>query len=514
MLSAANWPLSVSRSVVAVLRNESRDDHRRCLNYPSAARRVAGNTMFLFAADVLNRLLMVLFYMVAARHLGVSEFGTLSFALAFVTMFALLTDLGLGAVTAREIARDSSVAEYYVSNSLAIKLVASLAVIVLVFAAAKVIGYEPQRLVVVMICCIFVFEAAFTSYFGAVFQGYERMHLTGIARLVQGLVLVAGVLLTGRTTATAQLYAWLYAVAGLVSVVTAAALVAKCRVRIRLRFRLAEWIRLLRTSAPLGLASILVTLYYWNGTAVLARLHGDRHVGLYSAPLRLVLALAAALVAFGGALYPLMSRLFVDDQRQLSKVLAFSLRIIVLTVVPVAVSGVQLARPIVKVLYGEDYIASVPVLRVLFGWFTCVGINAILGNYLVAADQEKGLTVQATISFGVNLLANFLLIPRYAEMGVAIAFALAELAGMVYLLERQRHTVCRISLFPVLRSLSGTTIAALLGAGAIRVLMSKSIVLASITGAVVTVAVLWATRSVTADDLRLFRSLLIKRVAA
>ena len=80
-------------------------------NPAHVARRVAKNAVYLAFADVTSKILGFVFYLLAARGLGVEKFGVLSFALAFVTMLGVLTDLGLGAVTAREIARNPGVAQ-------------------------------------------------------------------------------------------------------------------------------------------------------------------------------------------------------------------------------------------------------------------------------------------------------------------------------------------------------------------------------------------------------------------
>jgi O-antigen/teichoic acid export membrane protein len=90
---------------------------------------VARNTVFLAMSEVTSKLMMFVFHIIAARHLGVSGFGVLNTALAFVSMWVVLTDLGLGSLAAREIARDRRALRRYVPNVLSIKLIASVVTI-------------------------------------------------------------------------------------------------------------------------------------------------------------------------------------------------------------------------------------------------------------------------------------------------------------------------------------------------------------------------------------------------
>ena len=311
-----------------------------------ASRRVAKNTTYLALADGANKLMLFVFNMVVARHLGVAKFGVLSFALAFVTMLAVFTDLGLGAMTAREIARNPAAAHRLVSNSLAVKLIASLAVILLIGILANLMGYPWTTVRVVYICSLFVWESAMTSYYCWVFQGFERMELAALTRVTQTIALVMGAFLLSRHDALVESYALLYVGAGLLSVLFAGFAASVWSVRPALSFAPRVWRQLLRQSLPIGLTVTFTMFYYWNGTTLLSKLQGDEAVGNYSAAFRLAVGMAFAGFAFSGAVFPLFSRLFVTNRQRLSQALELALKYMSLLVLPVAVLGMALARPI------------------------------------------------------------------------------------------------------------------------------------------------------------------------
>ena len=72
--------------------------------------RIAKNSLVLLASNIISKILGFFYLMYIARYLGAEGFGILSFALAFTGIFSVFSDLGLGPLTVREVARDKSLA--------------------------------------------------------------------------------------------------------------------------------------------------------------------------------------------------------------------------------------------------------------------------------------------------------------------------------------------------------------------------------------------------------------------
>ncbi len=471
-------------------------------------RRVARNTVFLGIADVANKLLMFAFFLIAARHLGVQQFGVLSFALAFVTMLAVFTDLGLGVVAAREVARDRGVARRLVINAISIKTIASLLVIGLIVAAVTLLGYPSSTVRVVCICGLFAVENAFTLYFGFVFQGLERMEFTAIARVLQTIVLVAGAVVLAHGSAGAERYALLYAGAGLVSAAFSWLAVSIGFVKPGISFDLGEWKRMLRQALPIGIAATFVMFYYWNGSTLLSKLRGDAAVGIYSAPFRLVMGLGLVGMAFSGALYPVMSRLSATDPTRLTRLIELALKYTLILVLPIGVLGVALARPAILLVFGSSYLPSVPVLRVLVWWTVAACLNSLLSNYFVSVNRARVVTVQTGAALPVSVLANLVLIPSMGALGAALAIVLSETGSLVYLAVRQLQTKSRVHVAPLLVSMAKAGLA-LVPATVAAVLVARWSFVGSVATALsVYVLVLLLVRGFSKDDLGVIRLVL------
>ncbi len=404
------------------------------------ARLVARNTLFLSLADVGGKLSTFVFFLVAARKLGAEGFGVFSFALAFVGMFAVLTDFGLGQLAVREIARDHRVARSFVGNAVAMKLAGGTAILAIMALVVNLMGYPASTVRVVYICSLTMVDSAFTLYFRLVYVGFERTVYAALGRALQIVLMIGGVLFLARGGFGVEAYAWVFAAVAVTVAVFSWSMCSLFLVAPALSFRFAEWKRMLRAALPFGTAAVLVMLYYWNGSAVLSKLSGDEAVGIYNAAFRLVLGMSLVASAFAGAMYPVMSRLFVLDATRLGQVFTRSLRYMLLLAVPLGVLGSVLARPVVLMLYGVGYRAAVPVLIILSWWLAFVHLNCLSGHYFLSINRPKTLMLQTAASLGVDVGLNFLLIPRLGPVGAALAVLGAEAVGFAILVWRQSST--------------------------------------------------------------------------
>ena len=70
----------------------------------STKQTIAKNTFWLAVAEGITRFLKLFLIIYVARILGATEYGKFTFALAFVSLFAIFSDLGLSQITTREFA--------------------------------------------------------------------------------------------------------------------------------------------------------------------------------------------------------------------------------------------------------------------------------------------------------------------------------------------------------------------------------------------------------------------------
>jgi PST family polysaccharide transporter len=80
-----------------------------------------------------------------------------------------------------------------------------------------------------------------------------------------------------------------------------------------------------------------------------------------------------------------------------------------------------LSRPIVLVIFGEQFEAAAPVLAV-HAWAGCfVFLGVARSTWLVTEHWTRASIAITSVGAVANVLLNLVLIPRYRELGSAIA---------------------------------------------------------------------------------------------
>ena len=87
-----------------------------------SASRVLGNSAILSAYYVLDSALLFLTTLLLARYLGVSDFGKLSFALAYGLVLYVLTDPGISLTLTKLVARDRRPSNQGIANGFTLRL--------------------------------------------------------------------------------------------------------------------------------------------------------------------------------------------------------------------------------------------------------------------------------------------------------------------------------------------------------------------------------------------------------
>ncbi len=484
----------------------------RTSTHRSMAQGILINTFSLAIADIANKLMSLIFFLVAARHLGPEKFGIFSFAIAFVTIFTVFPDMGLGMLTTREIARNRLIARRLIGNGTTLRLTGALIVWCLILLLVTLLHYPVEVVTTVYITSLFVLINALFSYYASIFLGFERNEFVAIIRLVQTALLAGGALLLTRGIPSPFRYAWLYVGANAIAALAAFVILSTKFVQPAIYWDLSEWRRMLKLSWPFAVALVLVTSYYWNGSIFLSKFWGPEEVGIYNASFRLMYGAGFPAAAFSAAMYPVIARVFVDELERVQKMLARGARYMINLGVPVALFGTILSRPLIQLFYGSKYIKSVSSLQVLAWWGGCVYLNSLLSIYFYAINRPKIPTLQPGVSLAVNVFLNLLLIPRWGAVGAGWSIFAAEAIGLGILVWSQFLTPCGVPAGVFIQALLRAGLAALVTAP-LAWFAARWHPAAGVTAAfLVYGGLLLITRGIEIDDVKLvFQELFLKR---
>jgi stage V sporulation protein B len=125
-------------------------------------------------------------------------------------------------------------------------------------------------------------------------------------------------------------------------------------------------------------------------------------------------------------------------------------------VIPLATGGIILAKPIINLFFGHQYLNSVVAFQLLLLMIAIVWIITGYSRILLASGNQIAYARVSTIIAIINLILNFLLIPYYGLIGAAIATVLAEGLGSIFWYRESRKIVqfpaAKIYFLPLLAS--------------------------------------------------------------
>jgi len=226
---------------------------------------------------------------------------------------------------------------------------------------------------------------------------------------------------------------------------------------------------------------------------------GAEATGLYGASYRIVWMLILLSVSYYTALRPSLAQAYVNGFHTIENLLARTMRISTAVAIGTAAGGIVLAKPLVELLFGKAYLGSVTPFQILLIFFALHMISRTYRVLLISFNRQANDLRIMSAAAVVNVVLNIILIKRYGIAGSACANVGSE---MLILLLNYISTQVYIRKVPLGRHLWRPTIAA---GGMIATLMaihSLPVIVQVALGGCAYLAMLWAMRAITPDDIR------------
>jgi O-antigen/teichoic acid export membrane protein len=412
-------------------------------------KRIAKNSLAPMVLALMNRLVDFAFALLMLRILAPEGAGRYQFAVVFIGYMEILTRFGLGTLLTREVARDHAQGNKYLSNVTILRLLlwmASLPLMGVVLWLYVVFGgLSWEAVIAVGLFAIGLFFSNISDALTALFYAYEKAEypaaistVTTVTRVSLGaLVLLMGGGVIGLAGVS------------VISNITSAAILSYLLLKKVFRpyqdsdHGLRRY--MLSESLPLMINHLLATLFFRIDVLILQPTWGARAVGLYGAAYKYIDGMIIIPSYFTLAIFPLMSRYAQTARDSLARAYILSLRLLLMIALPVAVGTPFVARELILILGGSEYLPDSMIALQLLIWFLPFSfINQVTQYVLIAIDQQRFLTKAFVIGVTFNVAVNLLLIPRYGYQAAAITTIFSEWALLIPFYLSVRKNLCRV----------------------------------------------------------------------
>lgn len=381
------------------------------------------NTLWLLFARITAQALAVLFVALVARRLGVEVFGQFTFIAALVLIGNTFTNFGTDTYIIREIAHIGKITSL-IPQAVGLQLLLSA----LWWLVTLLLRPEPP----LVIYSLTLFPLAIFSVATASLRAFERMDLVWTLSLANGLVQIIAALLSFDLWTLC-----IYLLIGQVFISGLSIWICSASLPDFSLFPFSDIRPLLRATLPFATLTILLVLSQRLGILSVSAFRGDLATGLFSSVTRVVDGLKIGHYAVLGALLPVISRAPIQSKSSFQKGFIVLLGLSLLMAIGLSI----FARPIILILFGENFISAVNLLALL-GWSLLpYTVSSFISYDLIARGKEFALVQATAISLGIFVFLYVWLIYIYNLNGAVFAALIGEfIQAVVFALFLKKHT--------------------------------------------------------------------------
>ncbi|MEA2683768.1 MAG: hypothetical protein QOK05_2096 [Chloroflexota bacterium] len=479
----------------------------------SLAARTFRNTALVVAARLGSKVLVFAVVLIVIRSMGSESgnYGRFTSLVVYSALVSIVADLGLRPLFTREVAKQRDLLSPYLNSILSLKLVLSIPVLVILYAAVT-IGLPGLNAYVLPTFALLI-ATSFSNQLRATFYAAGELRYEAIAIIGESVVLLGAAVLVALARYPWWAFLWVYTASYAFTAVYAS-LICVRRFGHRFRFDLdhARLSMLARESLPFGLTVVLSTLYFKIDVPILKVFTTFVAVGIYGAAYKYLEAVVFVPQTLMDPIFPALSQLAHSGADRLAGAATKVYKLLAVVGLPISLAMVVFAPPIIRYTI-PGFEKAIPVLQVLaFGVFFLF-VNNVFLYTLNAMGRQSDSTRLAVISLVVNVALNLVLIPSGnpyvgGYMGAAWATGLTELGlfigGWFFL---RKHLFAMPLLSPLWGVLAAGALCGIAMFGTVQLLGAHLVVyvLAAVLGALVYTAALFLTHAFTPDELALAR---------
>ncbi len=395
---------------------------RKRLESSQSAQKIISNTTWLFT-DKLFKMGVGLFVSVwVARYLGPEQFGTLNYVIALVSLFSVLSTLGLDQIVVRDLVKYPEQQNEVLGTTFILKLLGgSFALIVLVIVSSILKPEDNLMRLLVAIAGISMvvksfltidlwFKSQVTSKYSVVSQ-YVSFTIASVSKVF--------LILKHSSLIAFVIVNLLRDILSMIGMIFFFKKTGKTLNQWRLSFPIA--IRLINESWPLILSGLAVVVNMKIDQIMLGEMIDHKAVGTYSAAVRLSEVGYFIPMAIASSVFPaIVKSKQLDEKIYKSRIQNFY-NLNATIAYGVSIPIFFLAPFIIHTLYGNAYAGAETIFAIHIWACLFVFIGTARAQYLITEGLVKFSFLCNIVGAFVNLGLNFILIPHYEGVGAAVA---------------------------------------------------------------------------------------------
>jgi O-antigen/teichoic acid export membrane protein len=404
------------------------------------SRKIAQNFLSILSGQISSFALNFISISLAARHLGVEEFGQFGYLLAVVLVLSKIIDFGFAPIVFREMSIDKEDFRLF-NTAMASRFFSFIVMAILYNVYMFTVHVNHYDILFSNLLMLNVIVSSKVNYIREImdvpFKAHIEMFTPSLLLFVDNALFLILIILMPFVKGGIVYFYVSYLVANIPGfILLFYYLYKKYKYKFSLALYKIGW--LFKVSFSIYIFILLYILFQYVDT-ILLKIYSTKYaLGIYAAATRLSVPLAIIPTAIIHTVFPLLNEKESEDEKERyrmpeskMKYLATTFKIIY--ILPFIISAAFTVKPegLVGLVFGANYLdASVPTILLLWAqilFFHSVFVNNILYVY----DAQKWGIFYSGIIVAVDYMLCIILIPHYAYLGAAWAKVASIAAGWI-----------------------------------------------------------------------------------
>ena len=394
--------------------------------------RVVNNAGWLIGSRIIQSLLGFVISMLTARYLGPANYGLINYASSLVAFVTPIMTLGINAVLVKEIISNPDNEGEILGTTLILNVASALLCIIGLACFVLISNQgETETLIVCMLYSLTLIAQAFEmiQYWFQAKLLSKYTALVGICAYLVVSIYKVFLLVTQKSV-------YWFAVSNSIDyAIIAFSLIITYYKMVNQRFSFSKKRakQLYSISKYYIISNMMITIFSQTDRIMLKNMVDDAETGYYSAAVT-----CASLTNFVfAAVIDSMRPIIFEGKEENNEAFELNLKrlysIIIYMSLLQSVGIAILANIIVRIIYGEAYLPSVGILRVIVWYTTFSYIGAVRDIWIMAENKQKILWKINLFGALANVVLNLCFIPIWGGTGAALASLITQIFTNVIL---------------------------------------------------------------------------------
>jgi O-antigen/teichoic acid export membrane protein len=405
------------------------------MNNHNSLVKIASGAGIVFIGSLFAKVLGYFYVLILAR-LGSYKYGLFNIGFGVFTIISLISLLGLDAGVLRYVSfykakNDKSKIKGAIISSLQISLTLSLLLSSIIFIFASKIAnifHDDQLIIILKILIIGVPFFVLGSIFINALRAFHKIgYAVGTREVIEKIVNVLITLLLLYIGLGLFGAALAYVVAMFSTFILTFYLLEKKVFSIFNNIRISYYRNeILKYSLPLLFTSFFFMIIRWVTTFILGYLENASYVGMYNVALSTADLMYLVPIALTTLSFPIMTERYSKNKsKDLKYIFNTTTKWVFLIALPIYLIFLFFSKNILGIMFGNEYSNGALTLSILASGYIIYSLSKTASDILSVAKKNEIIFYVTLAAAIINVILNFILIPRFNLMGAAISTSIA-----------------------------------------------------------------------------------------